>query len=446
MRPCSSFAGAASFSPSRRREGRVVNRSRVARWTPPFVQALRLALRPALAYLVFCGGGFLALAATFLWYERGDKDLLILMIILGAGFAGILGGLLVSVLRLRALPVFIAGGLLAYGGIWALMVAPIPKELALAFFVFCWAFPCGMLALQHRWELFASFWPAVGWIGAVFVIINNEGRINAWEQEKVTAWLPVPLFFLACFLVLWLFYLAAKQAVRVELWQALSGAVGRRIAKKASVGAIPRRNVLPMLVAAAVLFAFTAVLAPYLWRTGKGDHASKPRPDRVEKPEPEKDRTPKMDGEAIMRQLKQMAEAAKNTAVNLWPLLLLVVLYRPAKRALLRTHLLTPVFPTPPTERIDNNWEYVRIAAEDAGVIPLASDSVEQLLARIAEKGLAGPALANAAAIYARTRYGFVVGRGDAIAMRAQALEAGRELTKNLTTWDRVKSWWRPLA
>ena len=109
--------------------------------------------------------------------------------------------------------------------------------------------------------------------------------------------------------------------------------------------------------------------------------------------------------------MKQLASAAKNTAVKLWPLLLLLLLYRPAKRALLKTHLLTPVVPTPPTERIDNHWEYVRIAAEDAGVVPAPSDSVEQLLVRHPREGPRRPGARAAAEIYARTRYGFTVGR-----------------------------------
>lgn len=432
-----------------------MNRTRVPRWTPSFVQALRLAWRPALVYFVFTVGGLAALVGSVVWYEGANK-LLSLVLACAAGVAGILAGMLVAVLRARTTPVFFAGGISLFCATWLLLMArpPFAEEIMVMIVFFCFAFPCGMLALQHRWELVASFWPAVGWIGGVFVIINKEGRLKEWEQDKVTAWLPVPLFFLACFLLLWLFYLSAKQAMRVELWQSLSGAVARRISKKAVVGAIPRKNVLPMLFATVLLFGVVALLAPYLWRTGKGDQDGKNgKPDhgQVEKPDgydegQGKNRRPSMDGEAIVEQMKQLAKAAKNTAVNLWPLLLLLLLYRPAKRALLSTHLLTPVVPTPPTERIDNNWEYVRIAAEDAGVVPAPSDSVEQLLARIRAKGLGGPALARAAEIYARTRYGFTVGRGDPLAMRQHAIDAGKELRVNLNAWDSVKSWWRPLS
>jgi hypothetical protein len=51
-----------------------------------------------------------------------------------------------------------------------------------------------------------------------------------------------------------------------------------------------------------------------------------------------------------------------------------------------------------------------------------------------------------AAEIYARTRYGFTVGRGDPLAMRQHAIDAGRELRVNLGPWDAVKNWWRPLS
>jgi hypothetical protein len=432
-----------------------VSRTRVPRWSPSLLESLRLALRPAIVYFVFTVGGMAALVGSVVWYEGSGTKVLGLVLGCAAGVFGILAGLMVAVLRARTLPVFIAGitCVTVASILLAMASPPFGEEIAIVVVFFCFAFPCGLLALQHRWELFASFWPAVGWIGGVFVIINKEGRVSQWEEEKVTAWLPVPLFFLACFLVLWLFYLSAKQAMRVELWQSLSGAVARRISKKAVVGAVPRRNVLPMFFAAAVLFGVVAVLSPYLWRTGKGDHegkGGKPGDGQVEKPEygdgKQKKPGPSVDGEAIVEQMKELAKAAKNTAVHLWPLLLLLLLYRPAKRALLSTHLLTPVVPTPPTERIDNHWEYVRIAAEDAGVVPAPSDSIEQLLTRIREKGLAGPALAQAAEIYSRTRYGFTVGRGDPIAMRQHAVDAGKELRSKLGPWQRVKNMWRPLS
>lgn len=422
------------------REGR-----RAARWAPPFLQALRLALRPALAYLLFTIFGSVALFGSVAAYEGGG-DLLELVLGLIAGVIGVVAGQLLAISRVRVLPVLIALG--AFGTAVITFVtfssAPFPKEVGIPLLFFAFAFPCGMLSLQHRWELLASFWPSIGWIGGVFVILNNEGRVHDWERDKVQAWLPVPLFLLFGFLVFWLLYLSAKQAVRVELWQALSGAVMRRVAKKTTISALPRKNVLSLLIVAVALFAITAVLAPYLWRTGKGDHESKHPHDQTS--EPQTREGPKLDGDSIIQQMQKLARAAKETAAHLWPLLLLLLLYRPAKRALLHTHLLRPLVPTPPTERIDNGWEYVRIAAEDAGVVPSASDSVEELLARVEAKSLMTPAVLSAAEIYARTRYGFTVARGDAEAMRGHAATAGRELRAHLTPWQRIRNLWRPLV
>ncbi len=425
-------------------------RTRVTRWNPPFAQAIRLALRPAIAYTVFCLLGSIVLFGTITYYDRSvdGKDTLLLILALGAGMAGIVLGQLVAVLRFRAIPTFIVTGLSIAGAMWMVTALKGGGDSILfvivPLFFFLFAFPCGLLSLQHRWELFATFWPAVGFIGSVIEIVNREGRLSAWHEEKAKVWLPVPLVMLAVFLVCWLFYLASKQAVRVELWQSLSGAAARRIAKKETVSALPRKNILPIFVIAGLLFVSTAVLAPYLWRTVAADSGNGGGGD----PEPKKDdrKPPEIDGDALVQQMKKLAEAAKNAALNLWPLLFLIVLYRPVKRALLTSHLKTPIFPTPPSERIDNLWEYIRIAAEDAGVMPTPSDSVEQLVKRIEAAGLMSPAVASAAEVYVRTRYGFTVGRGDAITMRKHATDAGRDLRKDLTTWSRVKNLWRPLS
>jgi len=123
----------------------------------------------------------------------------------------------------------------------------------------------------------------------------------------------------------------------------------------------------------------------------------------------------------------------------------LIILYRPTKRALLLTHLKSPIVPTPPSERIDNLWEYVRISAEDAGVVPTSADSVEQLIKRFPKDKISGP-LTSAAEIYIRTRYGFTVQRGDAVTMRGHASEAAKILRKDLGPWVTIKNWWRPLS
>jgi hypothetical protein len=419
--------------------------SQLARWAPPLPQALRLAWRPALAYLIFTFLGSVVLFATVVYYEKSAKDLLVFFLALTAGMIGVVAGQLVAILRVRVLPTFIAGALLAALTVAILWNANVGEYVGVPLVSFAFAFPCGLLSLQHRWELFASFWPSIGWIGAVFVILNKENRVHQWEESKVSAWLPIPLLFLGGFLVAWLFYLAAKQAARVDLWQALSGAAARRVTK-AQVAAVPRRNVLPILVVALVLFIASGILAPFLWRTGKGDRdGGGSAPDRGDV-RPSEPQNPRPDGDAIVKQLQKLAANAKDTLPKLWPLLLLFVLYRPVKRFFLTAHLRAPLVPTPPSERIDNSWEYIRLVAEDAGIFPTPSDSVEQLVARIHAAGCGVPDLDRAAEIYVRTRYGFTVARGDALAMRKHADGAGTALKKNIRPLARVRNWWRPLS
>ena len=107
---------------------------------------------------------------------------------------------------------------------------------------------------------------------------------------------------------------------------------------------------------------------------------------------------------------------------------------------------LVPAVGWPPSERVDNLWEYLRISAEDAGVVPAPSDSVEDFLGRIKGSRPLTPELLQAAAIYEETRYGFVVKPGAPKLMKAHSLTAASSLTSDMTKWDHVKSWWRPLS
>ncbi|HQY63271.1 MAG TPA: hypothetical protein PK141_17845 [Polyangiaceae bacterium] len=445
----------------------------VGHWHPSLLESVKLAWRPLLAYFLFAVFGFGAFVLTIISYERGDSLEVIGAVL--AGLAGLVTGQFIALLRFRTIPVLMAGFFLMWVGVYVGLLGHVdlPKVLLIGTFFFCFALPSGMLSLHHRFELLGAFWPSVGWIGAVMIILNNEGRVSKWEESKMSAWMPIPLLLLGGFLVGLLFFMASKQAMRVSIWESLSGATSRRDQKKATVSALPRKNVLPLLGAALLVFAFTAVLAPYLWRTGKGDrkghqHAGKPTEEPSEpsdggEPRPSP-RGPKFDEEAIRQAMQRAASSAKSAAQTLWPLLLLALFYRPVKRALLTSHLVTPIFPTPPSERIENLWEYVRIAAEDAGTLPLASDSVEQFV----ERAVAPPTpegtpeapppqspappvephspLAEAARIYVRTRYGFVVAPGDALGMKRAAVPAAKALRVRMNAWDHVKAWWRPLA
>ncbi len=428
--------------------------SRPQAWRPPFAEAWKLALRPIIVYLVFNVTGFAAFLITIVVYDNAS-ELGTVFAACAAGLVGVFAGQLVALLRIRLWPILMGGTLCAVLGAMLISSAgsSFPEAIAIPMFFFVMAFPCGLLSLQHRFETMSLFWPSVGWIGSVMVILNREDRAARWDENKLTAWLPLPLFFLFCFLALMLLFLMSKQTQRVRLWEALSGALERRVETRKEV-ALPKpktSNLLPMVAILVALFAFTAVLAPFLWRTGKGDRESdnkgahsKERGRHGEDEDP-RGKGPKFDEQAILQMLKDMAESAKHNAHYLLPLLLLLALYRPMKRAFVVTHLKTPVFPQSPSERIENLWEYVRIVAEDAGISPSNSDSVEELLDRVRKEHGVPPSMAEAATIYARSRYGYAIWPGDGAAMRRAALKAAESLSQPMTPSQKLRAWWRPL-
>ena len=352
------------------------DRSPVASYTPGFVEALRLAWRPMVAYLAFCGLGFVAFTSVVIFYDAGDAFFEVLAAVT-AGLVGVVAGQLLSLFRLRVLPLWVLSCLFFFGAFWLVMSTglSLPKVVLLAIAFFSFGFPCGLLSLQHRWELAASFWPAVGWIGSAIMILNHEGRVSRWHEDKALAWLPVPLALLCGFVVFLLLYLAAKQSMRVDLWQALSGAAQRRVQRREAVRAIPRRSLLSLLGLALSCFRLHGGARALPLAHGPGRSRRRPVVRRARRARRAPDPPARRRGAPA--EMKELARAAKASSQLLWPLLLLLLLYRPTKRALLMAHLKTPIVPTPPSERIDNLWELVRIRAEDAGLALKPSDSVE---------------------------------------------------------------------
>jgi hypothetical protein len=423
-----------------------MSRTRVRQWTPGFREALKLAWKPLATYALFTVSAFIALMLAILDSHRASGETGKIGLICLGGLAGVGVGQVVALKRLKTAPAIAVAALLISLSFALLGQGPFFETVlpAVAFFVM--AIPCGILSLQHRYELLAAFWPAVGWIGAVIVMLEEQQRLNDWNQDKVKVWTPQTVAILAGFVITLMVYLAAKQTMRVELWQALSGATERRISRRTTLAAVPRKNLLPLLGLALALTGVVAVLAPYLWRTGPGkDGGGGGEPSD----NPDGD-GPRIDGDALARTLQQMAQASLAALEHLWPLLLLFVFYRPLKRFLLLRHLRKPFVPTPPSERIDNLWEYVRIAAEDAGVVTLPADSVEELVARIRENrpaaaSLDGP-LDRAAAIYTTTRYGFVIESGAAARMQVEAETVAHQLRATLGFGKRLLNGWRALT
>ena len=432
--------------------------TRVREWTPGFREALRLAWKPLAAYGLFVVSAFIAFMAAVLSDSWGGSDNGKIACVLGAGLVGVGVGQVVALKRLKTAPALILSCVLI-GASFAILAA---SELtdsspalewilpAIAFFVM--AVPCGIASLQHRYELLAAFWPAVGWIGAVIVVLERNQRLASWDVDKAKVWTPTTIGILTGFILTLMLYLASKQTMRVELWQALSGATERRISKRTNLATVPRKNMVPLLLLGLALTGVVALLAPFLWRTGPGKEGSG-------QGEPGRSAGQRTRAEDRRRRARPHAAAdggglARGAQAPVAAASLPRVLPTAQARA-------PPAAPAP-TDGAD--------AAERADRQPLGvrphrrRGRRRRHPARRLGRGAGGahprkPArrygtvaeallepLDRAAAIYTTTRYGFVVESGAAARMQIAAEAVARQLRGGIGFGKRLRNGWRALT
>ena len=397
--------------------------------------------RPALrAYWLFCAGGVLSLAIAVLGYEHhAGRDGAILGTMALGTVTGTLLGNWLAVHRLR---VFWLG---AFGAAFLFVVTllgvhGLRADVLLAFlYTLLFGTLCGHLALQHRFELVASFVPIVGWGGAIMVILNRQHRVEVWEQSKVSSWLPVPLGLLALGSLGFVAFLAGNQRHRLDVWRGLGGTVAREQADGAAPAA---RRLRPIVALGLFTFLSTALISPYLWRTGRGDRPG----DRGGKPTSQEEHKIDLDADEIVARLKELAERVKQNAERTLPFLLPFFLaQRPLRRLFLISHWRSPFWRVAPTDRVEGLWRLVRLACADAGVRMQESDTLEDLVERAAP--LLAPDRAGelraVAARYRRVRYGLGLLPDDAEQMGRGVDRAYDGLRAPLGRWQRVRTWFR---
>ena len=411
----------------------------VSAWKPPFKDALKLARRPAIAFLAFAGGGIVAAVVTILAYNHSPSDLVEVPLSFGAGLLGVPVGQALSLFRIRTAIVLPAWAFL--GTVFLIFAGSsgLPSIVVLPVVLGAFGFMSGFLSLQHRWELFAAFLPALGWVGSVMVILNEEGRVSAWQDEKLSAWLPIPLLLLLGFVVSFGAYLLQKQTFHLELWQLLGGAPSRRLVHKGRGKiVVGKRALLSVLGLGLLLFVFTAVVSPYLWRTGRGDRDGGGGGDGGGEQHEPGDGDP-FDVEGLKRALEEFAEQARDKSTWLLPFLPAFLLERPIRRWIQLRHLRRPFWRKANTDRIEDLWHYLRVGLADAGHEPRPAESVEETTARLRREGRMPAGLEEAASIYARTRYGLGVRPGDLERLQALAVQGFAELRAPLSFWQKLK-------
>ena len=414
-----------------------------------FGESFTKARFPLLAFWILSVGGLAVMTATIVMLEGGaphDFDTFLSFVfgcIFGLGCGNLLG-----LFRVR---LWVG---VVFGIVNVIMMVAIAEAggsgfevVLLGWIGFLMGIGCGHLALSHRFGLAAAWLPILCWVGSIMVYLNDYGRVSQWEQSKISAWMPVPLFYLFCLVVLLLWYMAAKETHRLALWEMLGGAPWKRTlvrTQKRRVRLHPR-GVAAILALSAIVFIAGAVISPYLWRTGRGDreahHAQEPPPERRYDTEP-------YDWDGVANAIRRMIREVQDSGGMLLPFVPLFLLNRPIRRAIRLRHLRRPLTRVPPTKRVKNLWRLVRLGVTDNGWRPRAGASVQdvadEVQARARKHGAPrSDAVAEAAEIYTRVRYGLGIRPDDVERLERAATQAYSDARRGMTVWQQLKAWWR---
>lgn len=416
-----------------------------------FGESFKKARFPLLAFWILSVGGLFTMVATIIALEGGPPhDFEVLLSFVFGSIFGLGCGNMLGLLRVRFWTNIVFGV-----ANWILMIAvatgggPGVEVVILGWVGFLFGIACGHLALSHRFGLAAAWLPILCWVGSIMIYLNDYGRVAQWEQSKISAWMPVPLFYLFCLVVLLLWYMAAKETHRLALWELLGGAPWKRTlirAAKPRVRLQPR-GIAAILVLAVIVFIAGAVISPYLWRTGRGDREAHHAQDEPTPAEPRID-PGQYDWDGVANAIRRMIREVEDSAAAILPFVPLFLLNRPIRRAFRMRHWRRPMWRVPPTQRVKNLWRLVRLGVTDDGWRPRAgtsvADVVDQVQERARKKGAPrSAAIAEAAEIYARVRYGLGIRPDDVPRLQKACAEAYRDARRGMTGWQRFKSWWR---
>ena len=399
---------------------------------------LRLARRTLLSFWLLSLGGLTALMVTVLSLGRaGNVERMLVSI--AACVAGLLLGNVLALFRVRFLPTLAGLCLVLLWAVWILDGGQIRGFSILG----AMGLGCGYLALTGSGRFVGTWMSVLGWVGAIMVYLNHHHRVAIWHQSKIAAWMPLPLIGLGLMVLLTLLYFSTDARRLLSLWCGdNSGGVGRRMRQ-------PRvRGVFALLALASLVFAASAALAPYLWRTGSGNHrrrAAKTTPKEAKRLEPQGSC---FDAERLARVAARLTRQARRTLP--WLLLALTALLarRPLRRWLALLHWRRPCFAVSPSERLANLWRVLLVAAADAGLRRRPADSisstVEAMQLCLRRRGLSGsPEIKRAAAIYSHSRYGLGLDEQALTELRSATDRGYRQLRAGIGRWRRLRCLWR---
>lgn len=446
-----------------------------------FKERLKAVARPLAIYWFFLACMFGAFSLAVIIDDPDPKGIAALGIFAGITAFGVLTGQLAALLRLRDWLLFLLWGIFWTAGMaFGVFATSVTGTIGVFVVVFVVLYPLfvlgGAWSLRAGKALFGAWVPLMYATGTAIIIAEDQGRVSDWKAgSKWAIWDLFTVSVLAFAILLFLVYLVAREGHRLALWRRAPR--GPLMGSVVETGAArPRLSCMGwglIWMLALFLTVGTAIMAPYLWRTGPGEADDDDDPTVADDTGGQQQEQPKDQGEgeggkgdranqdikkrwqdaagdrmeeageAMRPQVSQALDLLTTILIALFLLtMLLLTFWRPTRRMLLARHYERPFTDLPPTTRIKNGWRLVEIALGDAGVEPRPNEPAASLvrragplLDRISPAGVQVHGLAEAAEIRDRVEYGLGVHPDD-----VQHMERTARWTYH-TVWDRLGEW-----
>ncbi len=419
-----------------------------------------------LSYGVFSLWGIGCFMASLFLSKGGfafaPGDLLAIFGILVAAVIGHVIGNLLGLAGFRLGPIVALFVALIVGGTFAgVVLGPLAVFPLIAVF----AALGGYLGIGSRLDVVASWYPLTFAVGAAVMWMNAHGAMHTFKSgEKHALWDPFTLVCLGGAVFFMLVFLATRNSLGLTVWQEVGRPRGPGLdpGEGITVARPGRGSFFVLFFMTIVILGTTALVSPYLFRTAHDDNAKDGSSEQKQKPRKchggqgdddgqstQNNQREDSKDESSMEQIGDLLKILLRLFLYLlvFALILLFLVYGvlpPFRRRFLLKHLMTPLWPVPPTARVMNLWQRALVALLLLDIEPAPGEPPTALAARV-ERELQEPTpgLAVAAAIVEKINYaGRGLGSGEEQAMRGAILELLAALEPRISFKKKLAAAW----